>query len=215
MVPRHDEFSPLVRLKSEPMITYAQDLQLARRVAAGDEAAFERLFAAIFPRLYRFVLLRVQRDEDLAQDVCQQTMERTLRAIASYRGEAALHTWVCQIARSEIANYWQRVSRVENAQVSIDQDDSMRAALESLSADPRLAPEAQGERWDQVTCVQAILDHLPPPYGDALEWKYIEGLSAEEIGQRLRLSATAAHSLLARARRAFRMEYEALAEGLA
>jgi RNA polymerase sigma-70 factor, ECF subfamily len=195
-----------------PASVFAQDLDLARRVAAGDREAFDAFFGETFPRLYRFVLHRVQRNEDAAQDICQQVMERAIRAMASYRGEAALLTWICQIGRSEIANHWQRHSRHDSTHVSFDQDEFAQATLESLAADPALAPEAQGERWDRVTQVQAILDHLPTPYGDALEWKYLDGLSAEEIGQRLRMSASAAHSMLARARRAFRAEYDALAQ---
>ena len=33
--------------------------------------------------------------------------------------------------------------------------------------------------------MHAVLDRLPHRYGDALEWKYVEGRSVEEIGERL------------------------------
>ena len=49
-----------------------------------------------------------------------------------------------------------------------------------------------------------MLDRLPARYGDVLEWKYIEGRSVEEIGQRLGVGQIAAQSQLARARVAFR-----------
>ena len=49
-----------------------------------------------------------------------------------------------------------------------------------------------------------MLDRLPARYGEALELKYIEGRSVEEIGDRLGIGQTAAQSLLARARIAFR-----------
>jgi len=51
------------------------------------------------------------------------------------------------------------------------------------------------------------LDLLPGNYSDALEWKYIDGLSVVEIAERLRLSYKAAESLLTRARQAFREQY--------
>ncbi len=47
-------------------------------------------------------------------------------------------------------------------------------------------------------------------YGDALEWKYVEGRSVEEISERLGIGQTAAQSLLARARVAFREGVEAV-----
>ena len=59
--------------------------------------------------------------------------------------------------------------------------------------------------------VQVALDHLPPKYGDALEWKYIQGYSVKEIAGRLNLSPEAAQSLLARAKRAFQDIYGTLA----
>ena len=52
--------------------------------------------------------------------------------------------------------------------------------------------------------VQRVLDHLPSHYADALEWKYIDEVSVQEIAQRLGVGAKAAESLLTRARRAFR-----------
>ena len=50
-------------------------------------------------------------------------------------------------------------------------------------------------------------------YGDALEWKYLEGLAVREIADRLGLTAKAAESLLARAREAFRDGFSALVQG--
>jgi RNA polymerase sigma-70 factor, ECF subfamily len=196
------------------MVTHSQDLQQARRIAGGDRAAFDAFFAQMFPRLYRFVLLRVQRDEDTTQDLCQQTMERAMRYMSAYRGEASLFTWICQIARRELADHWEKRGREARQQLSYDQNDSLRHVLESLEVDPAGSPEMQGEQRDLQLLVQSVLDHLPSPYGDVLEWKYVEGLDAEEIGARLQLSGTAAHSLLARARRAFRADYVVVAQEL-
>ena len=74
----------------------------------------------------------------------------------------------------------------------------MRAALESLYA----GDAAQRVELQQM--VQLTLDHLPDQYGKALEWKYLEGLSVEQIGARLQINVISAQSLLARARSAFR-----------
>jgi RNA polymerase sigma-70 factor (ECF subfamily) len=193
---------------------HTQDLQLARRVAAGDRAAFDAFFELVFPRLHRFVLLRTHRNEDATQDLCQQTLERAMRYMGNYRGEAAIFTWICQIARGELADYWEKQGRESRRQVSYDQDESLRHVLESLEGEAGASPERQGEQRDLRLLVQTVLDHLPRPYGDALEWKYVEGLDAEEIGARLNVTGTAAHSLLARARKAFRAEFGAMAQEL-
>ena len=59
--------------------------------------------------------------------------------------------------------------------------------------------------------VWAVLDHLPVRYGNALQWKYIQGLSVREIASRLGASPKAAESLLTRARQAFRDGFAAVA----
>jgi RNA polymerase sigma-70 factor, ECF subfamily len=194
------------------MVSYPQDLQLARRISAGDRAAFDEFFSRQYPRLYRFVLLRMQRNEDATQDLCQQTLERAVRYMSAYRGEASISTWLCQIARREMTDYWEKCGRDARHQISYDQVESLRHVLESMEVDAASSPEGQGEARDLQLLVQTVLDHLPDPYGDVLEWKYVEGLSAEEVAARLHVSGTAAHSLLARARRAFRLEFHAVAQ---
>jgi RNA polymerase sigma-70 factor (ECF subfamily) len=74
-------------------------------------------------------------------------------------------------------------------------------AIATLSRDD---PENELHRRELSRLVQAVLDQLPARYGDALEWKYIEGIPVQEIARRLGLGYKAAESLLTRARQAFR-----------
>ena len=59
--------------------------------------------------------------------------------------------------------------------------------------------------------VQATVDALPDHYGEVLEWKYIDGLSVEDIAVQLNIGVKAAESLLTRARNAFKQAITALA----
>ena len=88
--------------------------------------------------------------------------------------------------------------------MSIDDNPAVRAALESLPADAHSDPAGVANRADVLKLVQLVLDYLPAGYGNALEWKYVEGLGVNEIAARLKVTPLAAESLLARARRAFR-----------
>ena len=178
---------------------HEQDLELARRVVAKERVAADLFFDNYFARLFRFVALRVDQQE-ACEDVVQETMIKAIRNLASYRGEAALFTWLCQIGRNEISNYFQRFGRKESMQVSLDDDPGIRAALESLD----LAEMDSTERLALEQVVQLTLDYLPEKYSRALEWKYLEGLTVAEIAYRLGGGVTAAQSLLARARSAFR-----------
>ena len=161
--------------------------------------AAETFFDNYFARLYRFVALRVDQRE-ACEDVVQEAMIKAMRNLASYRGEAALFTWLCQIGRNEISNYFQRFGRKESVLVSLDDDPHVRAALESLDMEDMDSTDRLA--LEQV--VQLTLDYLPDKYSRALEWKYLEGLSVEEIADRIGSGVIAAQSLLARARGAFR-----------
>ena len=72
-------------------------------------------------------------------------------------------------------------------------------------------PAATVAREELSRLVQVVLDQLPPHYGNALEWKYLEGAPVKEIAERLQISAKAAESVLTRAREAFRDAFAAVA----
>jgi RNA polymerase sigma-70 factor (ECF subfamily) len=186
------------------MTEHPQDLELARRLVGGDERAFARFFDEYYPRIYRFALTRLARDNDAADELAQRTLCRATRKLDLYRAEASLFTWLCQICRHEIHDYLEARQRDERRLVSIDDDPTVRAALESIPADLHSDPEGLAARTDSLRLVQIVLDYLPANYGNALEWKYVEGLRVSEIASRLQVTPLAAESLLARARRAFR-----------
>ena len=82
--------------------------------------------------------------------------------------------------------------------------------VESIEAPEEFDLVRSYGRDEAARLVRAVLDRLPANYGDALEWKYLEGHSVEAIGQRLGIGTTAAQSLLARARIAFREGLESV-----
>jgi len=176
---------------------------------AGDERAFEEFFEGHFPGLYRFAMTRLSHNEDAAEEVAQATICKAITKLGTYRGEAALFTWLCTFCRHEISAYYRRNKmRIRHVDL-IEDTPEVRAALESASGMLQ-GPEAAFDRAEIGRLVQVALDQLPSHYGNALEWKYLEGLTVKEIARRLRLSPKAAESLLTRAREAFRDGFSAL-----
>jgi RNA polymerase sigma-70 factor (ECF subfamily) len=181
--------------------------ELVERMLGGDESAFDEFFADYFPRLFRFAAVRL-RDLDAAEDLVQNSLIAAVRHLGSWRGEATLFTWLCTICRREISAWEKRTSR--RVTVSLAEDDpGLRAALESIGAAAE-APDAGLTRADTGRIVQLVLDHLPPRYSRALEWKYLEELSVDDIAGRLQCTPKAAESLLTRARDAFRDAFAAV-----
>ena len=178
--------------------------ELVRRMLDGEEPAFTEFFSTYFPRVFRFALPRLRRDEDAAKDVVQATLIKARRGLDGWRGEAALFTWLCQICRREIADHVRSARRRSDRVVLIEDSEEVQAALEAIEAPSGDDPLRRCTGDEVGRLVHAVLDRLPGRYGEALEWKYVEGRSVEEIGDRLGIGHTAAQSLLARARVAFR-----------
>jgi RNA polymerase sigma-70 factor, ECF subfamily len=185
----------------------AADLDLVRRLLAGDEAAFDTFFSLYFPRLFRFALARLGGDEDRAEEAVQAALAKAVSRLSSYRGEAALATWLTTFCRHEL---WAVLSARPGLTVGLcEEDGEVRAALETLAAEQD-GPEQRAKRRELARRVHAALDWLPPRYAQALGWKYLEELPVATIARRLELSEKAAESLLTRARAAFREAFAQL-----
>ena len=178
--------------------------RLVRRMLEGDERAFTEFFNEYFARLYRFALPRLNGNVDAAQDVVQATLCKAMRKLDTFRGEAALFTWICQICRHQIADYLRETRRHSDRVVLIEDSPQIQAVLDAIQAPDAERPDQRYDQGQVGGLVRSVLDRLPARYGDALEWKYVEGMTVEEIGSRLGIGTTAAQSLLARARVAFR-----------
>jgi RNA polymerase sigma-70 factor (ECF subfamily) len=178
---------------------------------AGDERAFEDFSDNYIPILYRFASRRLDRDRELTREIVQSTVCKAIAKLSTFRGEAALTTWLCACCRTEIAGYFRRKSRPIR-EVELPEDDITLDTPWSLAS--LEGPEQDLLRKEAADLVHIALDSLPAHYGRALEWKYLEGLSVKEIAGRLEVGPKAAESLLTRARLAFRDGHSRLVAGV-
>jgi len=186
----------------------SDDRQLVRDMLAGEERAFSVFFDDYFARVYRFALPRLASDREAAREVVQATLVKAIRNLPNFRGEAALFSWVCQICRHQIVDYLRAHRRHSQHVTLLEDSPEIRAALEAVEAPAESEPMHRYSTEETRRLVRSVLDRLPQRYGDVLEWKYIEGRSVDEIGALLGIGHTAAQSLLARARTAFREALE-------
>lgn len=186
------------------MSEFASDREIVAAMLAGDETAFRSFFDGYFPRVYRFAMPRLGGDVEASKEVVQATFVKAMQGLAGYRGEAALFSWLCKICRHQVIDYMRANKKHVDNIVVFDDNAELRAALETVEASRREQPDRHYDAQQTRAIVQSVLDRLPGRYGDILEWKYIEGYSVQEIGERLGVGHTAAQSLLARARNAFR-----------
>ena len=192
-------------------IFHLQDRRLVRRMLRGDEAAFEEFFASSFAGLFRFARVRLG-DESAAEDVAQAALCKAVRKLHTYRGEAALFSWLCTFCRHEISDHLARSGRAPEGIGLILDLPEVWASLEAFVDDD--GPDHELRRRELAGWVRVTLDHLPPRYGRVLELKYLEERSMKDIAALMDISPKAVESLLARARGAFRDSFLALQDAL-
>jgi RNA polymerase sigma-70 factor (ECF subfamily) len=176
-----------------------QDRALLLRYRHGEEAAFEALFRRYQPYVYRVCLGMLGNGEDAA-DVTQEVFLRLHRRPDSYRGDAALGTWLYRVAVNccldELRSRKQRALRfLEEVEFHTEE------------ADPAVA-ERLVMAGEEQRAVRRILSTLPPDYRAVLVLRHFEQLSYEELCGVLGLSLPQAKTRLFRARRLFKERYE-------
>jgi RNA polymerase sigma-70 factor, ECF subfamily len=186
---------------------YEADRALVSRMRSGDQRAFDEFFKLSAPRLIAFIARRTALDPATLEDIVQSALIKAVRHLASYRGEAALFTWLTEICRNELADEHRRANR-RPAHLSLDEPAAAHRWGGMLRApdvhEPVSLLQAAAERAE----IMKALDGLPANYALVLEAKYGDGLSVETIARQLGLTEIAVQSMLARARKAFRRRWQ-------
>lgn len=177
------------------------DADLVTAARDGDRAAVEELLARYEPSIYRFGL-RMCGDEDAARDVLQETLLAAFRYLPGFRGDAALSTWLYQIARS----FCIKARRGQHPTRSIE--DAPAAEL----VDPAPRPDARTHAREIGEALSRALAVLPPDQREALVLRDVEGLSAEQAAEVVGVEVGALKSRLHRARMALRTELAGVLE---
>jgi len=180
---------------SEPRPAAGDDAELLRRVAARDPESVRRLLDDVAPIVYGFLYARVGGDQPVAEDLLQDTLLEAVRSAHSYRGEAALSTWLCTIARRRLARHYEAERR----------DEVVKSGLRLVVPDETMAAD-EFDRRDEVV---RALGRMPALHRQVLVRKYLDGLAVEDIATELGRSRVQVQSLLQRARDGLRRELEA------
>ena len=170
---------------------------LVDRARRGDVAAFETIYRQHAGRVYA-LCLRMTADSTSARELAQDVFVRVWEKLASYRGDAALASWVHRIAVNVVLMA-QRGDRRREQRVTTaeDQDiDGVRHEGDVYSPDV-------GQEIDLERAIAA----LPPGARRVFVLHDIEGYRHDEIA---RMTGNAQGTLRAQLHRARRLLMEAL-----
>ncbi len=170
---------------------------MLRAAAAGDPDAVRWLLDDVAPVVYGFIFARAGAAQPAAEDILQETLLEAVRGAKNFRGEAALSTWMCAIARRRLSRYYESQRRAEAVRRSLRLVESHR-----LGNDGQRSSDVV-ERQDEVL---RALGRLPAPQRQVLVLKYIEDMSVIDIAAQVNRSRVQVQSLLQRGRDGLRRQ---------
>lgn len=186
------------------------DHTLVGRVQAGERAAFDVLVRRHQHRVLA-VVGRYIADWSECQDVAQEAFVRAFRAIGSFRGDSQFTTWLHRIAVNTAKNHLV----AQNRRPPAGDIDLLDAELVSDSARLRDTdtPERELMRDQVQRCVIEAVEALPADWKLALNLREVDGLSYEQIAQRMDCPVGTVRSRIHRAREAIDQRLRPLLEG--
>jgi RNA polymerase sigma factor (sigma-70 family) len=187
----------------------ATDERLVAAARAGSDEAFETLFRRYGDRIKAHVWGMLG-DEGRAEDVTQEAFISALRRLRATDQQIAFKPWIYQIARNACIDHLRRLKRAD--EISIDSDDFGPGHERRLSQEVSGTESTVSQR-EEINNLRQAFGGLPDSQHKVLVLREFEGLSYEEIGQRMNLTAPAVESMLFRARRGLKGEYQDISTG--
>jgi RNA polymerase sigma-70 factor (ECF subfamily) len=158
----------------EPNLSAVQapaDEALIARIAQGDRLAMKVLFARHNVQVYRYVL-RLLRDEMMAEDVISDVFLDVWRQADRFEGRSAVSTWLIAIARFKALSLLRK--RREQGL-----DDEVAESIEEPSDDP----ERVTTKRDKGEKLRQCLASLSPEHREVIDLVYYHEKSVEDVAK--------------------------------
>lgn len=164
------------------------DDQLVAAYAKGNNSAFDELLSRHQSRLYSYIL-HIVKDEDLANDLFQETFVKAIMTIKQnrYNESGKFSAWVSRIAHNLIIDHF-RQEKSENT-VSTDEEEVNLLNRKDLSEDNIEDVLVVNQIHADV---KRLVDALPDSQREVLVMRYYKDMSFKEIAEATNVSINTA-----------------------
>lgn len=156
-------------------VAEVSDESLMLAYAAGDAAAFERLYQRHRGKLYRFLARQLHGNGALADEMFQDVWQRVISARLGWKPDAAFSTWLYRIAHNRLADHWRALQHRPPAPEDADERTERMPDHDT--------PERQLSEFEERRRLQLALDELPEEQREVILLRLEQELSLEEIGE--------------------------------
>jgi len=168
-------------------------MQLVHRAMAHEADAFRAIIKTHNQRLYR-IARGVVRNDSEAEDIVQEAYVRAFAALATFRGDASLATWLSRIVLNEA------LGRLRKRRRTVVMPANSEAQIIQFPLNPSDDPERTMAQRQILRLVERATDNLPDVYRTVFIARVIEGLNIEETADLLGVRPETVKTRLHRAR---------------
>ncbi|MDE6246621.1 MAG: sigma-70 family RNA polymerase sigma factor [Muribaculaceae bacterium] len=164
------------------------DEQLVKAYAQGSNEAFDALLKRHQDRVFNYIL-RIIKNEDLANDIFQETFVKAILTIKQgrYTENGKFPAWISRIAHNLIIDYY-RQEKSENMQSTdledvniLNRKELCEATIEDLIINDQILND-----------VKSLIEELPELQKEVLMLRYYQNLSFKEIAEKTGVSINTA-----------------------
>jgi RNA polymerase sigma-70 factor (ECF subfamily) len=163
------------------------DRALVERCLGNQPGAFDELYRRFAPKVFTLAC-RMTGSRSSGEDMLQEIFLLVYRKLGSFKGEAALGTWVYRLATNCCLDYLR--SRQHKLELASDELD------ESLPPPRAMGARLTAERLD----LERAIARLPPGYRAAFVLHDVEGFDHAEVGRLLGIAEGTSKSQVHKAR---------------
>jgi len=177
------------------MITQQKEKDILKKIKKGDNESFGELYDIYVTRVYRFVRLKVDSQEN-AQDLTSEAFLRVWKYVQERRIRQSFQALLYRIARNLIIDFY-RNRAIREITVEDELEEFSNIEDERRTDDLVLKKE-------EVKEVKNALVQIKSNYQDVIVWYYIDELSISEIAEILNKKEGTVRVLIHRAVRSLR-----------
>ncbi len=188
-----------VRYPGEAGSPISRDQELIARVLAGERDLFHDLVHPYHRTVY-FLILRILRNRQEAEDAAQDTMLKALKNLHCFRAESKFSTWLISIAVNEARVRLRRDRILRFESLDDTTEEETRSFTPVVIADKREIPLQALERKELRRMLNLAIARLPQTYREILMLRDVEELSIRETAAILGVREGVVKTRLLRAR---------------
>lgn len=170
------------------MTEQEHDLNLIRRIGAGDEDAMRELYAMYGQRLYAYAL-RITNDPATAEDVAQNSLVTAWQTASKFRGEGRVIAWLLGIVHHTAIKSIRMPKNYSNEMLAETVPENQPTLEEQIQSQEK-------KRW-----IKQGLQSLSSEHRAVLELIFYQELSLNETAEVLRCPIGTVKSRLSYARK--------------